>query len=66
MKSHLIFSLYLLIIGLVVVWLFFPSHAPYLSNIWGLIGEPGFLGRLGYFAAFCFLVFLLSVRLLKD
>jgi hypothetical protein len=48
------------------MWIGAPQAIPLLRRIWEASGEPGILARAGYLLAFCILVFILSLRVVKP
>jgi len=66
MKTILWLIIALLLMGITLLWLFFPSALSWCGYVWVAIGRPGFLGRLGYYMVFWAVVFFLAVRIGKS
>jgi len=56
----------LVVVALVGMWTFAPQAIPFLRRTWEASGEPGILARAGYLLAFCALVFILSLKVVKP
>ena len=47
-------------------WILAPRWLGFMEQLWRLIGQPGWLGRIGYLFGGLFAVLFLSLRLLRS